>query len=138
VERVCKSTELADHWIATLERYLFEGAILVAVVLFSLIGNWRAALIVASAIPLSMLFALTGMVRAGVSGNLMSLGAVDFGLIVDGAVVIVENVVRQFGSRQHQLGRHLTTEETVHAILAASKQVGRPMVFGVAIITVVY
>src|SRR6059036_903007 len=138
VKAVYNRSELVNHTIATVERNLFEGAILVAVVLFSLIGNWRAALIVASAIPLSMLFALTGMVRAGVSGNLMSLGAVDFGLIVDGAVVVVENVVRQLGSRQHQLGRHLTTEERLHAILAASRQVGRPMVFGVAIITIVY
>src|SRR5207244_7127990 len=101
-------------------------------------GDWRSARSVEWAMPVSMLFALTGMLRAGVSGNLMSLGAVDCGLIVDGAVVIVENVVRQLGSRQHQLGRHLTTEERVHAILAASKQVGRPMVFGVAIITIVY
>src|SRR5881296_598724 len=83
VKTVYNRSELVNHTIATVERNLFEGAILVAVVLFSLIGNWRAALIVASAIPLSMLFALTGMARAGVSGNLMSLGAVDFGLIVD-------------------------------------------------------
>src|SRR5437867_9817961 len=131
-------SELVNHTIGTVEKNLFGGAVLGAFVLFALIGNWRAALIVAAAIPLSMLFALTGMVRAGVSGNLMSLGAVDFGLIVDGAVVIVENVVRQLGSRQHQLGRHLTTEERVHAILAASRQVGRPMVFGVAISTIVY
>jgi cobalt-zinc-cadmium resistance protein CzcA len=131
-------SELVNHTIVTVEKNLFEGAVLVAVVLFALIGNWRAALIVAAAIPLSMLFALTGMVRAGVSGNLMSLGAVDFGLIVDGAVVVVENVVRQLGLRQHQLGRRLTVEERIHTILAASKQVGRPMVFGVAIITIVY
>jgi cobalt-zinc-cadmium resistance protein CzcA len=85
-----------------------------------------------------MLFAITGMSRAGVSGNLMSLGAVDFGLIVDGAVVIVENVVRQLGIKQHQLGRNLTLSERFHTILAASNQVGRPMVFGVAIITIVY
>jgi heavy metal efflux system protein len=131
-------SELVNHTIATVEKNLFEGAGLVAVVLFALIGNWRAALIVAAAIPLSMLFALTGMVRFGISGNLMSLGAVDFGLIVDGAVVIVENVVRQLGLRQHQLGRRLTVEERMHTILVASKQVGRPMVFGVAIITIVY
>jgi cobalt-zinc-cadmium resistance protein CzcA len=131
-------SELVNHTIATVEKNLFEGAVLVAAVLFALIGNWRAALIVAAAIPLSMLFALTGMVRFGISGNLMSLGAVDFGLIVDGAVVIVENVVRQLGLRQHQLGRRLTVEERMHTILVASKQVGRPMVFGVAIITIVY
>ncbi|MEY2408590.1 MAG: heavy metal efflux system protein [Verrucomicrobiota bacterium] len=131
-------SELVNHTIGTVEKNLFEGAVLVAVVLFALIGNWRAALIVAAAIPLSMLVALTGMVRFGISGNLMSLGAVDFGLIVDGAVVIVENVVRQLGLRQQQLGRRLTVEERMNTIRAASQQVGRPMVFGVAIITIVY
>jgi cobalt-zinc-cadmium resistance protein CzcA len=138
VKTVYNRSELVNHTIATVEKNLLEGAVLVAVVLLALIGNWRAALIVASAIPLSMLFALTGMVWAGVSGNLMSLGAVDFGLIVDGAVVIVENVVRQLGLRQQQLGRRLTVEERRRTILSASSQVGRPMVFGVAIITIVY
>ena len=77
---------------------LFEGAMLVVAMLLLLLGNWRAALIVATAIPLAFLFAITGMTRFGISGNLMSLGAIDFGLIIDGAVVIVENVVRQLGS----------------------------------------
>ena len=117
---------------------LFEGAILVIAVLFALLGNWRAALIVTAAIPLSFLFAVTGMLKFGVSGNLMSLGAIDFGLIIDGAVVIVENVVRQLGIRQHHLRRPLTTEERLHTVLTASKQVGSPMFFGVAIITIVY
>jgi cobalt-zinc-cadmium resistance protein CzcA len=130
--------ELVNHTIWTAEKNLFEGAVLVVAVLLVLLGNWRGALIVASAIPLSMLFALTGMVQSKVSGNLMSLGAVDFGLIVDGAVVIVENIVRQLGLRQHELGRRLTIEERFHTILAASQQVGRPMVFGVVIITIVY
>ncbi len=138
VRTVYNRGDLVNHTIATVEKNLFEGAILVVVVLLALLGNWRGALIVASAIPLSMLFALTGMVRAGVSGNLMSLGAVDFGLIVDGAVVIVENVVRQLGLKQHRLGRRLTFEERMHTVLVASQQVGRPMVFGVAIITIVY
>jgi len=138
VRTVYNRSELVNHTIGTVQKNLFEGAILVIVVLLALIGNWRAALIVAAAIPLSMLFALTGMVRFGISGNLMSLGAVDFGLIVDGAVVIVENVVRQLGLRQHQLGRRLTIEEQLHTIRAASNQVGRPMLFGVAIITIVY
>lgn len=138
VRAVYDRSELVNHTIGTVERNLSEGAILVIAVLFVLLGNWRASLIVASAIPLSMLFALTGMLRAGVSGNLMSLGAVDFGLIVDGAVVIVENVVRQLGLRQHQLGRRLRVEERLHTVLEASRQVGRPMVFGVAIITIVY
>jgi len=138
VEAVYNRSDLVNETIRTVEKNLFEGAVLVAVVLFALIGNWRAAIIVAAAIPLSMLFALTGMVQAGVSGNLMSLGAVDFGLIVDGAVVIVENVVRQISRRQHQLGRRLTEEERTRVVLSASNEVGRPMVFGVAIITIVY
>jgi len=129
---------LINKTIHTVEKNLFEGAVLVVVVLLALLGNWRAALIVTAAIPLSFLFALTGMVRGGVSGNLMSLGAVDFGLIIDGAVVIVENIVRQLGERQHQLGRKLTVEERSHTVLAASKQVGSPMFFGVVIITIVY
>src|SRR6266545_2405244 len=131
-------SQLIDRTINTVKTNLFEGAVLVVAVLLALLGNWRAALIVASAIPLSFLFALTGMTRFGISGNLMSLGAVDFGLIIDGAVVIVENVVRQLGQRQHQLGRALTVEERAHTVLAAAKQVGNPMFFGVVIITVVY
>jgi cobalt-zinc-cadmium resistance protein CzcA len=131
-------SQLIERTIHTVKSNLFEGAVLVVVVLLGLLGNWRAALIVASAIPLSFLFALTGMTRFGISGNLMSLGAVDFGLIIDGAVVIVENVVRQLGQRQHQLGRALTVEERAQTVLTAAKQVGTPMFFGVVIITVVY
>lgn len=131
-------SQLIERTIATVKKNLFEGAVLVVVVLLALLGNWRAALIVASAIPLSFLFALAGMLRGGVSGNLMSLGAVDFGLIVDGAVVIVENIVRRLGARQHELGRPLTDEERWPVVLSASKQVGTPMFFGVVIITIVY
>lgn len=131
-------SELIDRTIHTVKTNLFEGAVLVVVVLLFLLGNWRAALIVATAIPLSFLFALTGMARFGISGNLMSLGAIDFGLIIDGAVVIVENIVRQLGQRQQQLGRTLTDEEREQAVLSASKQVGAPMFFGIVIITVVY
>jgi cobalt-zinc-cadmium resistance protein CzcA len=138
VRSVYDRSDLVNHTIGTVGKNLSEGAILVVFVLLAMLGNWRAAIIVAAAIPLSMLFALTGMVRAGVSGNLMSLGAVDFGLIVDGAVVIVENIIRQLGLKQHQLGRSLTVEERMHTVLAASNQVGRPMIFGVAIITIVY
>jgi len=138
VETVYNRTDLVDATIRTVEKNLFEGAVLVIAVLIGLLGNVRAALIVASAIPLSMLFAMTGMVRYGVSGNLMSLGAVDFGLIVDGAVVMAENIVRMLAHRQHQLGRLLNREERLHTILAACKQVGTPTVFGVAIITIVY
>src|SRR5262245_45873551 len=131
-------SQLIERTIRTVRNNLFEGAILVVVVLLALLGNWRAALIVALAIPLSFLFALMGMERLGISGNLMSLGAIDFGLIVDGAVVIVENIVRQMSQRQHHLGRPLTAEERAHVVLSASKQVGSPMFFGVVIITAVY
>ena len=129
---------LVHRTIRTVATNLFEGAMLVIGVLLFLLGNWRAALIVGAAIPLSFLFALTGMARFGISGNLMSLGAIDFGLIIDGAVVIVENVVRQLGLKQHQLGRVLTREERLHTVVAASKQVGTPMFFGVLIIAIVY
>jgi heavy metal efflux system protein len=129
---------LVHRTIRTVATNLFEGALLVIAVLLFLLGNWRAALIVAAAIPLSFLFALTGMARFGISGNLMSLGAIDFGLIIDGAVVIVENVVRQLGLKQHQVGRVLTREERLHTVVAASKQVGTPMFFGVLIIAIVY
>ena len=135
---VYERSDLVDRTIGTVKKNLTEGAVLVVVVLMLLLGNWRAALIVALAIPLSFLFALMGMNRFGISGNLMSLGAVDFGLIIDGAVVMVENIVRQLGERQHQLGRNLTPEERSSVVLSASKQVGAPMFFGVVIITVVY
>jgi len=130
--------ELVNRTIGTVERNLGEGALLVVVILFLLLGNWRAAIIVALAIPLSMLFAMTGMVRLGLSGNLMSLGAIDFGLIIDGAVVMVENIVRHLGEKQHKLGRTLTVEERAREVLASAKEVARPMFFGVLIITLVY
>ena len=138
IKTVYNRTELVDRTIATVEKNLFEGAILVVIVLMLLLGNVRAAIIVALAIPLSMLFAITGMVQTKVSGNLMSLGAIDFGLIVDGAVVLAENIVRMLAHRQKELGRLLNKGERIHTILSACKQVGRPMVFGVAIITIVY
>lgn len=138
IRTVYNRIELVDRTIATVEKNLFEGAILVVVILMLLLGNVRAAIIVALAIPLSMLFAITGMVQSKVSGNLMSLGAVDFGLIVDGAVVLAENIVRMLAHRQRELGRLLSSEERRLTILSACKQVGRPMVFGVVIITIVY
>jgi cobalt-zinc-cadmium resistance protein CzcA len=138
IRTVYDRSALVDRTIGTVEKNLFEGAILVVVVLLALLGNWRAALIVAAAIPLSFLFAMTGMVQGKLSGNLMSLGAIDFGLIIDGAVVIVENIVRQLAARQHHLGRRLTSEERTHTILTASKEVASPMFFGVFIITIVY
>ncbi|MFN7563279.1 MAG: efflux RND transporter permease subunit, partial [Prosthecobacter sp.] len=131
-------SEVVDRTIDTVKHNLFEGAILVVVVLLLLLGNWRAALIVALAIPLSFLFALIGMTFGGVSGNLMSLGAVDFGLIIDGAVVMVENIVRVLGEKQHELGRKLTAKERLQAVHEAGEQVGSPMFFGVLIITLVY
>ncbi len=131
-------TILVDQTIATVGKNLFEGAIFVVAVLLFLLGNWRAALIVSAAIPLSFLFAITGMVQSRLSGNLMSLGAVDFGLIIDGAVVMVENIVRRLGLAQHHHGRPLTVEERSHVVLHAAKEVGTPTFFGVLIITIVY
>lgn len=131
-------TVLVDRTIRTVETSLFEGAILVVVVLLIMLGNWRAALIVALAIPLSLFFAMTGMVQGRISGNLMSLGAIDFGLIIDGAVVMVENIIRHLAEKQHKLKRRLTTTERAHEVLASAKEVASPMFFGVIIITVVY
>lgn len=131
-------TVLVDRTIHTVQTSLFEGAILVAVVLLVLLGNWRAALIVALAIPLSLLMAMTGMVQGRVSGNLMSLGAIDFGLIIDGAVVMVENIIRHLADKQHKLKRRLTPRERAQEVLVSAKEVASPMFFGVMIITVVY
>jgi len=138
ITTVYNRTDLVDRTIATVEKNLFEGAVFVVVVLLLLLGNWRAALIVSAAIPLSFLFAVCGMVQGGISGNLMSLGAVDFGLIIDGAVVMVENIVRRLGLRQHELGRRLAVAERNHVVLSAAKEVGLPTFFGVCIITIVY
>jgi heavy metal efflux system protein len=131
-------TALVDRTIATVGRNLIEGALLVVVVLFVLLGNFRAALITAAVIPLSMLLTLTGMLRAGVSGNLMSLGALDFGLIVDGAVIIIENCLRRFAGQQHSLGRPLSKQERRELAASATAEVIRPSLFGVAIIAAVY
>lgn len=131
-------TALVDRTIATVSKNLVEGALLVIVVLFLLLGNFRAALITAAVIPLAMLFTVFGMTRGGVSGNLMSLGALDFGLIVDGAVIIVENCLRRFGEMQHQLGRVMTEEERHDATASATAEVIRPSLFGLGIITAVY
>lgn len=131
-------TVLVDRTIHTVESSLFEGAILVVAVLLVMLGNWRAAIIVALAIPLSMLFAITGMVQGRVSGNLMSLGAIDFGLIVDGAVVMVENIIRHMAEKQRHLKRRLTAAERVQEVLVSTKEVVNPMFFGVLIIMVVY
>jgi cobalt-zinc-cadmium resistance protein CzcA len=135
---VIDRTKLVDATIRTVEKNLLEGALLVIAVLFVLLGNIRAAVITALAIPLSMLLTATGMVRTGISGNLMSLGAIDFGLIVDGAVIIVENCLRVIAERQHALGRILTKAERLEAVADASLQVRRATVFGEAIIIIVY
>ncbi|WP_339665790.1 CusA/CzcA family heavy metal efflux RND transporter [uncultured Pseudomonas sp.] len=136
VEAVYDRTTLVDKAIATVEKNLLEGALLVIVVLFLLLGNLRAALITAAVIPLSMLATITGMVQTGVSANLMSLGALDFGLIVDGAVIIVENCIRRLSHAQHN-GK-LPLRERLQLVFEATNEVIRPSLFGVAIITVVY
>jgi heavy metal efflux system protein len=131
-------SRLVGATVGTVEKNLAEGALLVIVVLFLLLGNIRAALITAAVIPLSFLFTITGMVASDTSGNLMSLGALDFGLIVDGAVIIVENCLRRFGEAQHRLDRLLKREERFDIAASASAEVIRPSLFGIAIITIVY
>jgi cobalt-zinc-cadmium resistance protein CzcA len=131
-------TTLVERTIRTVETNLLEGALLVVVVLFVLLGNIRAALITAAIIPLSMLMTITGMVQSRVSGNLMSLGALDFGLIVDGAVIIVENCLRRFGEAQHRFGRLLTRDERFELTASATSEVIKPSLFGVLIIALVY
>lgn len=136
-EAVYDRTALVDKAIATVTKNLLEGALLVVVVLFLLLGNLRAALITAAIIPLAMLMTITGMVKTGVSANLMSLGALDFGLIVDGAVIIVENAVRRLAQAQRN-GATQCLNERLNTVYAATAEVIRPSLFGVAIITVVY
>lgn len=131
-------TSLVERTIKTVEKNLVEGALLVIVILFLLLGNLRAALITALVIPIAMLMTITGMVENKVSGNLMSLGALDFGLIVDGAVIIIENCLRRFGMEQHKLGRLLTKEERFSLAAKATTEVITPSIFGILIITIVY
>ena len=131
-------TNLVEKAIATVKKNLFEGALLVIVILFLFLGNIRAALITALVIPLSMLFTFTGMFSNKVSANLMSLGALDFGIIVDGAVVIVENAIRRLAHAQQHHGRMLTRSERLHEVFAAAKEARRALIFGQLIIMVVY
>jgi len=131
-------TSLVERTVKTIEKNLAEGALLVIVILFLLLGNIRAALITAAVIPVAMLMTLSGMVAGKVSGNLMSLGALDFGLIVDGAVIIMENCLRRFAGAQHALGRLLNREERFDLASKATAEVIRPSLFGVLIITLVY
>lgn len=131
-------TDLVDKAIATVKKNLIEGAILVIAILFLFLGNIRAAIITAMVIPLSMLFTFTGMFTYKVSANLMSLGALDFGIIVDGAVVIVENAIRRLAHAQQHHGRMLTRSERLHEVFAASREARRALIFGQLIIMVVY
>jgi cobalt-zinc-cadmium resistance protein CzcA len=131
-------TDLVEKAIATVKKNLFEGALLVVAVLFLFLGNIRAALITAMVIPLAMLFTFTGMFTNRVSANLMSLGALDFGIIVDGAVVIVENAIRRLAHAQQRHGRLLTRSERLHEVFAAAKEARRALIFGQLIIMVVY
>ena len=131
-------TTLVDKAIGTVKKNLLEGAILVIVILFLFLGNIRAAVLTAMVIPLSMLFTFTGMVNQKVSANLMSLGALDFGIIIDGAVVIVENCVRRLAHAQEHKGRPLTRSERFHEVFLASQEARRPLLFGQLIIMIVY
>ncbi|MFG6440259.1 efflux RND transporter permease subunit [Roseateles sp. LKC17W] len=135
---VYERTTLIDKAIRTVRNNLLEGALLVIVVLFVFLGNLRAALITAAVIPLSMLFTFSGMVAGKLSANLMSLGALDFGLIVDGAVVIVENCLRRLGHAQAAAGRLLTRDERFAEVFAAAREARRPLLYGQLIIMVVY
>lgn len=131
-------TKLVDATIETVRRNLLEGALLVVAVLFALIGSWVAALIVASVIPLSMLMAATGMVVSHTGANLLSLGAIDFGIVVDAAVVMVENILRRLGSRRREVGRPLTGAERLAESYSGAGEVARPTLFGAVIILIVY
>jgi cobalt-zinc-cadmium resistance protein CzcA len=130
-------TTLVDKTIATVAKNLLEGAVLVVAVLLALLGNWRAALLTAAVIPLSMLFLITGMVERKVSANLMSLGALDFGLIVDGAVIVVENCLRRMALEQHRLGRLLERGERFEMVFEATREVFRPSLVSVIVVALV-
>ncbi|MGA9698918.1 MAG: CusA/CzcA family heavy metal efflux RND transporter, partial [Acinetobacter sp.] len=138
IETVYDRTTLVEKAIKTVQKNLVEGAILVIIILFLFLGNIRAALITACVIPLSMLFTLTGMAQKNISANLMSLGALDFGIIVDGAVVIVENCIRRLAHAQQLLKRPLTQSERFKEVFLAARQARRPLIFGQLIILVVY
>ena len=137
VTAVYDRTKLVEKTLDTVKMNLFEGALLVIVVLFLLLGNMRAALLTAAVIPFAMLMTITGMVQAGVSANLMSLGALDFGLLVDGAIIIVENCLRKLSSASSN-GRTMSVNERLALVFEATKEVIRPALFGVFIITAVY
>lgn len=135
---VLNRTDLVDATIHTVAKNLAEGALLVILVLFLLLGNIRAALVTAAVIPLTMLIAATGMLEGKLSANLMSLGALDFGLIVDGAVIIAENCLRHLAERQRALGRVLSLDERLATVTTSAQEMIQPTVFGQAIIILVY
>jgi cobalt-zinc-cadmium resistance protein CzcA len=135
---VLNRTVLVDATIKTVAKNLAGGALLVVLVLFLLLGNFRAALITALVIPFAMLLTATGMFQGKISANLMSLGALDFGLIVDGAVIIAENSMRRLAERQHQIGKVLSLDERLATVTAAAKEMIQPTVYGQAIIILVY
>jgi heavy metal efflux system protein len=138
VKTVLNRTLLVDATIKTVSKNLAEGAILVILVLFLVLGNFRAALITALVIPIAMLLTMTGMVEGKITANLMSLGAIDFGLIVDGAVIIAENSLRHLAARQKAFGRTLTQEERLETVIKSAEEMIRPTVYGQAIIILVY
>src|SRR5215208_4447088 len=135
---VLNRTQLVDATIQTVATNLAEGALLVVAVLFLLLGNFRAALITACVIPLTMLLTATGMLQGKLSANLMSLGALDFGLIVDGAVIIAENSLRHLAERQRELGQTLSVQERLETVTASATEMIRPTVYGQLIIILVY
>ena len=135
---VLNRTKLVDATIGTVQKNLTEGALLVIAVLFWMLGNIRAAVITALVIPISMLMTAIGMVKGGISGNLMSLGALDFGLIVDGSIIITENCLKRLAERQHHLNRVLNLKERLHEVMQASREMIQPTVFGQIIIIMVY
>lgn len=138
VKTVLNRTNLVNRTIGTVEKNLTEGALLVIAVLFLVLGNIRAALITALVIPISMLMTFIGMIKIGISGNLMSLGALDFGLIVDGAIIIAENCLHRLSHAQRHYGRVLTLKERLHEVMLAGREIVKPIVFGQAIIIMVY
>jgi cobalt-zinc-cadmium resistance protein CzcA len=138
IKPLLNRTELVDATIQTVAKNLLEGAVLVIIVLLVLLGNLRAAVITAAVIPVAMLMTAIGMVETRISANLMSLGALDFGLLVDGAVIITENCLRHLAERQHKLGRLLTQSERLEAVRYAAQEMIRPSVYGQAIIILVY
>ncbi|MBB3105086.1 CusA/CzcA family heavy metal efflux RND transporter [Azomonas macrocytogenes] len=131
-------SQLVLATIQTVARNLFEGALLVVAILFLLLGNWRAAVIAALIIPLSLLMSAIGMNALGISGNLMSLGALDFGLIIDGAIIIVENALSRLATRQHREGRLLSLKERLEEVTESSKEMIRPTVYGQMVIFLVF